>query len=280
MSNKKPLFNRKHVAEAAAHNCCILKRTNDANYRCYLLPCGHRQEIRVHHMKIGNFKCQVCLQQKLEHEAEAQNCTILGVGKDGQSRHYLLPCGHEQEILTANMRAGGFKCHTCFKQRRENEAKKQGCIFLGAGRDNKTFKYRLCCGHEQEMQSNAVKIGGFTCQQCEDTHRIIPSCVYLLRITSSDFTWLKFGYTKSVHARISQYKLPADAQVEVLAVVDFDTGNAAHTFESSIHKLHEKNKLDSEVMSQYHKSGQTECYPVWMKTTLETTINYEARKQD
>jgi len=37
-------------------------------------------------------------------EAKAQRCELLGPGKNATYRLYRLPCGHEQELQTGNMR--------------------------------------------------------------------------------------------------------------------------------------------------------------------------------
>ena len=38
---------------------------------------------------------------------------MLGAGRSVSYRLYSLPCGHEQEVTTGNLRIGNFECQTC-----------------------------------------------------------------------------------------------------------------------------------------------------------------------
>ena len=262
----------------------ILNKGRDSGHRRYkFLRCGHEQEMSIYRVGTNFFKCRTCFQKKLEKEAERSGLTLIGVGKTAHYRKYkFLSCQHEQEIDVAGVRANEFKCKTCFSKKLENEAKANGLTILGKGKNYQYRNYKFfSCQHEQQIQIAHVRASGFVCQQCEETTRTLPSSAYLLRINSGGFQWLKFGYSRNIHNRISAYGLQKESQIEILAVCDFDTGNEAHKFEARIHKLHARNRLDSEVMKNYHTiSGFNECYPSWCEATLRTTLEHEASKED
>ena len=48
------------------------------------------------------------------------------------------------------------------------EAAAQGATIVGVGRDSKYRNYRLDCGHEQEIQTGAMRKGGFKCKTCSN----------------------------------------------------------------------------------------------------------------
>ena len=260
----------KHIAEAAAQGAIILGPGKNNDYRKYRLQCGHEQEFKTSHMRIGNFCCQTCLKLKLEAEAAAQGAEILGPGKNRHYRNYRLQCGHEQEVDTGRMRKGIFGCQTCQDNKLKEEAAAQNAIILGPGKNNDYRKYRLECGHEQEFKTSHMRIGYFCCQTCEDTSRTLPRYVYLLKIQNGSNKWLKLGYAKNVDNRISNYGLPKTATVEHITAVRFPTGNEAHEFEAALHIAHKEHKLTKSKAQKFGmtKGGFAECYPVEMLDEL------------
>jgi len=258
----------------------IIGRPRDAKYRTCRLACGHVRDFQTKAIKNNRLVCIEC--QDLKHEKEAGNVdlTLVGRGNKKDYRLYRLPCGHTQEITTCAVRNNQFMCASCLLLKIKNEADIFGLELIRSSEKHNYKIYKLSCGHEQEINVTCVRIGAFTCQQCEDTCRTLPSSVYLLRITSSDFTWLKFGYSNNVQNRINQYGLPEFASVEILTVCNFNTGNEAHEFESLHHKNQKRHKLDPSDMKKYHRNnGYSECYPTYMPATLETIILAEANNQ-
>jgi len=53
-------FQNKLKQEAEAHGCEILGPGKNAHYRTYLLSYGHKQNVHVGGMRLGNFRCQTC----------------------------------------------------------------------------------------------------------------------------------------------------------------------------------------------------------------------------
>jgi len=284
--SKPNIFNPKFIAEAEAKGLVLLGEGKSTNYRTYKLICGHIRELQPIRVRYGQFKCNDCIKEKRAKNAKAIGLRLIGGARSGQYRTYLLPCGHMREIqpdsINRNIKFNrdGFDCVDCVEEKHSAEAENVGAILLGKGKDCHYRSYRLRCGHSREIQPVGVRRNNFTCHKCEETSRVQPSSVYLLRIIFDNFTWLKLGYTKTIKNRISEYGLPNNSQVEILAVCNFDTGNEAHAFEAATHKLHARHKLDQNTMKGYHtNNGQTECYPTWMAPVLQATIEYEANKE-
>lgn len=107
---------------------------------------------------------------KLSGEAAAVGLELLGAGKNKHYRTYrFIPCGHEQEIVTACVRRRQFTCRACYEQRLNAEANLAGLDRLAAGRAKGVHRYRfLGCGHEQELQASKVRRGAIRCQTCLD----------------------------------------------------------------------------------------------------------------
>lgn len=153
-------------SEALARGCKLLGAGKDANYRMYELPCGHQQEVTVANMRRGNARCEICLAEKLNREAQEHGCKRLGRGKRVPYSLYELPCGHEQEIQHTHMRDARFRCETCLAEKHIKDAEIQQCKLVGAGRDANYRLYKLRCGHEQEVSIRCMRVGSFECKTC------------------------------------------------------------------------------------------------------------------
>ena len=204
-------------------------------------------------------------------EAKAVGLTLLGPGRNANySRIYRFnKCRHQQEIRTAKVRNNSFRCNQCLQIKLETEAEAVGLTLLGKGRntDYKTYRFNKC-KHKQEIGPHKVRSNSFICNTCEETSRDLPSKVYLLKIQSGSFIWLKLGYAKQINTRIRQYQLPKDTKTKRLIVIDFDTGREAHRYESSLHKKYIRKRLPIKKMKEFHKNGYNECYPLEMLDKL------------
>lgn len=161
---------KKHISESKAQGCELLGPGSNNRCRTYRLKCGHEQSIETRNMRTGQFKCQACYDETLRAEAEAVNCVFLGRGRNKNYRNYRLPCGHEQEIQPSSLRINKFRCQTCLNEKLEAEAEEQNCVLLGAGKTVYFRRYRLPCGHEQEIGTPEMRKGAgqFQCQTCLD----------------------------------------------------------------------------------------------------------------
>jgi hypothetical protein len=157
---------RKYQKEAAKQGCKLLGETDRPSHRLYELPCRHSQEITPGNMRIGRFVCRTCVNEKLNFEASAQECTLLGSGANANYRLYRLPCRHEQEVKTGHMRTGNFKCRACIDKKLSQEAEAQGCKLLSSSERGHYRLYALSCEHKQSVTVRNMRIGNFHCKTC------------------------------------------------------------------------------------------------------------------
>ena len=263
---------KKHIKEAKAVGLTLIGAGKNANSRTYRFnKCKHEQEIKTSHVRINNFRCGQCLQDKLIKEAKAVGLTLLRLGRNKNYKTYRFDkCGHEQQLHTGSLRKSNPKCDQCLQNKLNVEAKAVGLTLIGVGRKKNYRTYRFnACGHEQEIQTGDVRRGYFICNICVETARDLPSKVYLLEITVDSFVWLKLGYAKTIRTRISQYGLPQSKTVKRLKIIDFETGRKAHRYEASRHKKYKSKRLPIKQMKEFHTaSGFRECYPMKMKNKL------------
>ena len=260
---------KKLTKEAEAVGCKLLGDASRKDYRLYLLPCGHEQEIGTGSIRRGGFGCQTCIAERFRLEAEAHGCDILGACRNPNYRLYKLSCGHEQEVKIDHMRTGAFICQVCQDEKLEMEAKARGCSIRGTGRSSEYRVYELPCGHEQQVRSGHMREGMFACQACEETSRTQPSNIYLFYIKLDSDEWLKLGYAKSVTYRASSYGLPAGAEVTTVSSLLCATGNEAHAAEEVIHARYKRKRLSKKLAKEFGMvNGFAECYPVTMLDTL------------
>lgn len=191
-------------SEAKAQGCELLGRGDKKNYYRYKLPCGHEQELRLDHVRDANFRCSACMAEKLDCEAEAQSCKLLGPGKSKDYRLYRLSCGHELQVNTARMRTGEFECKTCIGIRIRQEADAQNCTILGPGRNRHCLLYLLPCGHEKEVNIISMREGEFRCKVCLDAR---------LRAEAADQNCELLGPGKHFKSRL--YRLPCGHEQEI-----------------------------------------------------------------
>jgi hypothetical protein len=199
--------------EAEERGCLLLGPGKNCNYRMYQLPCGHEQEIQATQLRNGGFRCQTCFANKLNAEAEARGCELIGDGTNKNSRTYRLPCRHEQVIGVKEMRVGGFRCQTCFDNRLNAEADAQGCVLLGPGKSVAYRTYRLPCGHEHEFQTSLMRKGIFRCPTCLDDK---------LQAEAKAQRCVLLGPGKSVAYRT--YRLPCGHE-QLVAIPQMRTGS-------------------------------------------------------
>lgn len=192
----------------------------------YQAPCGHSLERRADQIRTGDWRCQACVDTKLNEECEKVGLSLVGKGSDKAYRTYQFKdCGHVKEITTASVRNRTFHCDVCFWDDVDNVLTKRGLKIIdkGAKGHSRLFQF-LDCGHVQDIELQNAKDGSFVCHECDDTFYTLPSNVYLLRLIAPNFEWLKLGYAKVVETRIRQYRLSLGVIAEPLAVLPTSTG--------------------------------------------------------
>ena len=241
----------------------------------YHAECGHSLERRADQIRLGDWKCRACIDTKLSGEAETAGVSLIGKGRDKAFRTYEFKnCGHVKEITTASIRNGTFHCEICFWDGVDDVLTKRGLKVIDKGAKIGSRLFMLIgCGHIQDIDLQSAKGGTFVCHECNDTSYTLPSNVYLLRIYTPEFEWLKLGYAKVVETRIRQYGLSRDAITEPLAILPRASGEEAVKTEKMIEAKYKANKLDPKLMKKWHTiGGFTECYPMELRQKLESEI--------
>lgn len=251
--------------------------------RNYTLPCGHSRDIKAGAVRKGNVPCKECEQQKLIKEAESAGLILLDKPSRNSRRHYLLPCGHEKEILMESVRGKAFRCRICQDDHYAADAKAVGLVYqkdLKASHHDYRF-YTLPCGCTKEIAIACVRKGSFECKN--HSQRSInftkPISVYLFKFTLPVGDVLKLGFARNVKGRKSRYGIAGT--VEELLVKEFKAGQDAVSLERNLHDKYAADKLSKEVMSTYMTNGFTECYPMELLETLKAEIeNYKGGEID
>jgi hypothetical protein len=75
--------------------------------------CGHEQEIRYDNLKIKNFNCRSCFENKRKVEAGRVGLLWLEQKPGSRSLYRFHECGHEQEMQHGSVMLNCFVCRTC-----------------------------------------------------------------------------------------------------------------------------------------------------------------------
>lgn len=258
----------------------ISKGSSNAKVVVENLKCGHIYEVykASRNIRTKDTACKQCYEDRLIKESSEQDMQYLGESeKGGTYRKYKFNrCGHEQDISAPCIPVGRFRCQQCKENKYKFDAIKVGLEYLGFA-DNKKYEcqrrlYRLPCGCTKELRMDHAASGSYLCDFCEGTYYQEPSMVYLLKMHSQDFSWLKFGFAKDIKTRVANYG--HDGDVEIIATKQFDTGMEAMKFEKAIHSKYKHSRYNKTFMKKYLKNnGFTECYPLDFEQILIGELN-------
>ena len=276
----------------------FLRKINDFSDKKYaeinrysFNACGHEQNIQRSRVKTGQFVCQTCIELNYDKVAESQGLTMIRNDEiTGEllpfkfgSRLYLFNnCGHKKSIKIDDVRSGRFMCNECQAVKIENEASNANLTYLRKAtiddmsteiKNHGFFRFNDC-GHEQALSKTAVRTGQFKCNTCNVSSKFKPSSVYLYKIETQYFSWLKLGFSSNPEFRGKKYNIATEYNSTLLSLIEFSTGEAANKFERSLHNLFKSYRLDAGYMKKYMKcSGFTECYPVDLELQLLSELN-------
>jgi len=163
----------KLIAEAAHVGLAIVGPGHTPAYRTYqFIDCGHERELATTAVRQSRFRCQHCLDAKLEGEARANGLELLGPSdRRGCWRYKFKDCGHEIEAQATHVRRDNVRCARCVRAKHESEGAAVGVELIGPGRSAHFRTYRFTvCGHAQEAHVAAVRDGRVLCRACVE-HR-------------------------------------------------------------------------------------------------------------
>lgn len=239
-------------------------------------PCGH--VIEVQNTSIGLEPwCSQCFENELKEYTKSINAEYIGIESESYRRIRFKSCGHEKVVHQSQIQKRNPVCRICFdkelSERKCKEAEANGLTALNKV-DSYYWNYKLPCGCIKILRSDHVRDNSWLCDVHSDSHYTKPSFIYLLRIKSENFEWLKLGYSKDINLRTSNYGLPAESVVKLLSQVYFDKGSTAFQAERDLHKKYKSYRLCRKEMQQWHKAnGHTECYPVSLEFILMDELN-------
>ena len=171
-------------------------------------------------------------------------------------------------------RSNRFECKSCIELAFLSQIEPQGLTIVDKNSVKGYRWFLLPCGCEKEIRMEHARNGTWLCGYCDDTHYTKESNLYLVKYTSEDFSWLKFGYARNLDVRFSSYGVPSHYKRELLVSIPVHSGYAALETEKSIHSEFKQYRLDKELMKQYHTSnGHTECYPVSIEAVFISKLN-------
>lgn len=256
----------------------LISHEGHSVYKIMRKECGHAYSLNLTAIRTKTTdRCSICYEEKI-----AQECLPMGLElvskteqRPGQYRRYrFITCGHEIETCPEAVRNGRFECKICISNEFASEVAQQGLIVL-PGSTKKGYRYfNLPCGCQKEIRMGHARQGSWICENCNVTPLTSKSNVYLLKIQTKDFSWLKLGFAKEINIRKSNYGLPSESCITTLKVIPVGSGHLALALEKSIHNLFKVHRLDKYKMREYHKfNGHTECYPLELETPLMEALN-------
>lgn len=229
---------------------------------------GHIFRNTPHRIFSGKYKCHECYIENLEHEAAAIGLWYVDkITKD----LCLYVCKENHCFISrpAEVRKGVFSCKQCRINKYAASAEDQ-CVEFIKKINSYDALYKCKQGHNFSSNISHLSKGYWKCPEC-DPDLDKKTCLYLFKISSDNFTWLKLGYASNLPLRLMRYGLDT-ADVDVL-FSKYSDKRKIISAERLCHKLLSGLKLDSKMMKGFmKKNGFTECYSIDDVDTVLSTM--------
>lgn len=109
----KECSSNKIKSEALAHGLTFIEKSN-GEYNIYQFnDCNHSQRLMPKHIRIGQFSCKFCFQEKIELESTKVGLKYISKGHGTKHIYQFEKCKHTQEISIGHVRNNSFCCHQC-----------------------------------------------------------------------------------------------------------------------------------------------------------------------
>lgn len=249
-------------------------------YNNYYFPeCGHTRKMARCNVKssVDKLQCSLCFNEMLLRGAIKNNLTILDVKSKTSHRICKFACcGLEKAVAVESLR-GTVRCPICYRKCIDEDVENTSGLKINKSKKEHIRHHRyfiLPCGHEKHMSIQNAIIGSYSCRECGKSKLDLPSRLYLIKVESMGYEWLKFGYGHSISKRIKEYGLIDGAKTEVICDIIVETGEQARDYEKAVHSKYKSLKLDKSLMRNYMRiGGFSECYPMSAKDTLIRELN-------
>ena len=240
-------------------------------FRRVMKDCGCIDDIRVSSLykivdkrESGACTCKTCYKKKFDQAAKEQGITILENIDTYNVRIKFNSCGHSRISNKSQVLRKNIVCQDCLEEQHAKDVAKHSLVCVSNKSETRYYRnYLLPCGHYKTLRMDHARAGSYSCDICGGNRLSKESCIYLFKMTSGDFSWLKLGYSSNIEQRLLSYGLVEGCDVSLLRVVDFDTGFLAFKAELEIHNKFKELKLNKDTMKTLlTSSGFSECYPV------------------
>ena len=265
----KTCFWNKLVNTVHSNNEHLLFYVGDGKFRI-VRKCEHIVDSYRHFERGGIEQCSLCFEESLILAAAKNNYTYIKDCGAGYREIVFKTCGHTKVLHQSQIFKGNAVCRICQEEGYRVAAEKSGLRVLTTGARGERYRdYELPCGCVKSLRLDHAADGSWLCEVCDDTHYNKPSSVYLLEISTANFSWLKLGYAKNVHVRSVNYQLVKQASVNTLRILETKTGSIAKQIELNLHNKYKDDRLNKNFMRKYHLgNGFSECYPIELKENL------------
>lgn len=272
-----------HEQLMEAKGLSFIGKVDSQTNRYKVIDCGHETSSTKGNLaKTPNkrYVCSECYAEKEKQLLDSMGVEMLSYRAEGVSeksrpnKHALYrfkDCGHEFTYIRHAMQYGKQDCQTCTDNAAKEALKSHGYYLVGELAARKiTIGFNFCAHTRLVHRAAAVK-GNCICQECKITAYGRPSKIYAIELETPTETFIKYGYGKSVKARLSEYGLVGVKVKKILFEIDVPTGNDALKIEKKVHSMFLDKRLDKEDMRKYFKNtGFSECYPKEIVDALES----------
>ena len=275
-SNKLTKNLEEHGLEKLSEPSASRKGSKASFMRARYKLCGHERDVLTTHVGSNTIgECEICYEEGLQVKyARPQGFEIIGKEPGPNRLIEFSNCGHRKVIGISNMKTGAVTCQICITAKFKSEAVEAGLEYICPDSEKSVGKkkhwYKAPCGHNFLSRPGHIRIGHWTCRECNAGYLDRVSNLYIFEISSVDgFTFLKLGYSLKPEYRKLDYILSSGTTAILLKKVQVSSGALAIKLENTIHVKYKEFNLDKNVIKKYlTESGFTECYPIELKSDL------------
>jgi hypothetical protein len=246
----KTCFLRNLVDKVHNKGCAFVSKEDCGNgFLMIIKPCGCLSKTSYQSLDSSYSTCSLCFKEDIIRVASENGYVITKSLGGGKFEITIDSCQHSKVVHNQQIFRNNIVCRICNKPAKSETKVKS------------TDNYKLPCGHIRPVSENRIRHQRWVCDICENSHSLKPTIIYLIKIKTADFEWLKLGFAKNIKYRWQMYSIK-NAEYETLRTIEFATTKDAARIERGLHSIFKHNALGKSLMRKYMANGVTECYPV------------------
>lgn len=250
-------------------------------YRLYKrIECGHVDDYKTGHMRIGNVKCSHCINESHVNKALINGFILLGKSDKGNAyrRYKKISCGHIDDILIHVINKSNGFCKQCWLEEKKQQAIAIGIEFVRTCDDedgsNKGVYKLPCCKKEQNILYHQIKNNSFECKYCDGYHlnnglKVKSRYEWLvgnyLLDENIDFEYDKRLGKKTCH-RTDYYIKDKDLYIEVAG--GYDCGGIFKDYADKLKIKHNLYYKDKNILYIYPNDFKNEIWEIKLKEVI------------